>query len=349
MSYEKQNFQPGQILTAAQLNHIEDGVVSVLPTVEGNEKYLAVDKDGSLIWEDRYGYTYYEESILCPQQSSSNTLVIYGSVFAHDCTIGETYEVICNGVTYSAICRDWGGLGALGNLKMVGAGDDTGEVFCIAGANIGIATIGLIDSSIAQEVNTLEVRGKKEIVTQIPSKYLGGGLALGSGSLSCAMNGIPSSSVRGMKSMGVNGGVTDGDYSFACNLGIARGGASFAAGHTTEAFGQYSAVFNYGTKAKGKYGFACGSFTNASGEAQFVCGRRNIEDTESKYAHIVGNGTSEEARSNAYTLDWNGNAWYAGTVEGTAMILKSSTEGSTKRFKITVDDSGTISATEIIE
>lgn len=33
--------------------------------------------------------------------------------------------------------------------------------------------------------------------------------------------------------------------------------------------------------------------------------------------------------------------------EDTALILKSSTEGSTKKFKITVDDSGTMSATEI--
>lgn len=61
----------------------------------------------------------------------------------------------------------------------------------------------------------------------------------------------------------------------------------------------------------------------------------------------VGNGTSDASRSNAHTLDWSGNAWYAGTVEGTAMIVKSSTEGSTKRFKITVDDSGVITATEI--
>lgn len=40
-------------------------------------------------------------------------------------------------------------------------------------------------------------------------------------------------------------------------------------------------------------------------------------------------------------------AMYAGTVEGTAMIVKSSTSGSSKRFKITVDDSGVITATEI--
>ena len=32
------------------------------------------------------------------------------------------------------------------------------------------------------------------------------------------------------------------------------------------------------------------------------------------YAHIVGNGTAEDARSNAHTLDWSGNAWFAGKV-----------------------------------
>lgn len=68
-----------------------------------------------------------------------------------------------------------------------------------------------------------------------------------------------------------------------------------------------------------------------------------------KYVHIVGNGTNAKTRSNAHTLDWDGNAWYAGTVEGTAMIIKSSTEGSEKKFKITVDDSGVLSAVEVVE
>ena len=49
------------------------------------------------------------------------------------------------------------------------------------------------------------------------------------------------------------------------------------------------------------------------------------------------------------TLDWEGNAWFAGTVEGTALILPSSTPDSTKRFRITVDDSGTITAEELVE
>ena len=32
------------------------------------------------------------------------------------------------------------------------------------------------------------------------------------------------------------------------------------------------------------------------------------------YSHIVGNGTSDTERSNSYTLDWEGNAWFAGDV-----------------------------------
>lgn len=88
----------------------------------------------------------------------------------------------------------------------------------------------------------------------------------------------------------------------------------------------------------------CG--TLASSDYSHVQGRYNIEDINNEYAHIVGNGTSG-SRSNAHTLDWDGNAWYAGSVEGTAFILSSSTEGSIKRFVITVDDAGVLTATEI--
>lgn len=35
-------------------------------------------------------------------------------------------------------------------------------------------------------------------------------------------------------------------------------------------------------------------------------------DEEGKYAFIIGNGSSETKRSNAYTLDWDGNGQYAG-------------------------------------
>ena len=55
--------------------------------------------------------------------------------------------------------------------------------------------------------------------------------------------------------------------------------------------------------------------TIATGDYQHVQGRYNKIDKENKYADIVGNGSSKNVRSNAYTLDWNGNAWFAGDIK----------------------------------
>jgi len=99
--------------------------------------------------------------------------------------------------------------------------------------------------------------------------------------------------------------------------------------------------------SEGKNSVSTGYMSKACSENQRVHGKHNIKDVNGKYVDIVGNGKSNTERSNAYTLDWNGNAWYLGTVEATAIILKSSTAGSNKKFKITVNDSGTLSATEL--
>ncbi len=74
-----------------------------------------------------------------------------------------------------------------------------------------------------------------------------------------------------------------------------------------------------GTQALQEYSHAEGLKTIASSAAQHVQGKYNIEDTNGTYAHVVGNGTTNSNRSNAHTLDWNGNAWYAGkvTADGT--------------------------------
>lgn len=139
-----------------------------------------------------------------------------------------------------------------------------------------------------------------------------------------------------------------GDCSHAeGNYTTASGDYSHAEGNHTIASGINSHAEGAVTIASGIDSHAEGSGTIASSMCQHVQGKSNIEDRAGVYAHIVGNGASNTNRSNAHTLDWSGNAWFAGTVEGTAMIVKSSTAGSSKRFKITVDDSGTISATEV--
>lgn len=101
------------------------------------------------------------------------------------------------------------------------------------------------------------------------------------------------------------------------NRTVASGVYSHAEGMDTEALVASSHAEGWGTTASGVYSHTEGYFTKASSEAQHVQGQYNIEDTENKYAHIVGNGTDDTVRSNAHTLDWNGNTWFAGQVEGT--------------------------------
>lgn len=97
------------------------------------------------------------------------------------------------------------------------------------------------------------------------------------------------------------------------NQTTASNNASHAEGYNTIASGTHSHAEGNWTTASGVYSHAEGFFTIAT-DYQHTQGKFNIEDTEKKYAHIVGNGTSRSNRSNAHTLDWKGNAWFKGKV-----------------------------------
>lgn len=97
----------------------------------------------------------------------------------------------------------------------------------------------------------------------------------------------------------------------------ADGSYSHAEGLNTKAYGNTSHAEGSGTGAYGTYSHAEGQNTIASGWAQHAQGKFNIQDSAETYAHIVGNGyyrSGITARSNAHTLDWDGNAWFAGDV-----------------------------------
>ena len=114
-------------------------------------------------------------------------------------------------------------------------------------------------------------------------------------------------------SLGRFSGVTIGKGSFAVGSGVRATGAY------SHAEGYYSLASNHSAHAEGNACYATGAYSHAEGigttasiTAQHAQGKHNIEDTKNKYAHIVGNGTSETSKSNAHTLDWSGNGWYAG-------------------------------------
>lgn len=91
----------------------------------------------------------------------------------------------------------------------------------------------------------------------------------------------------------------------------ASGSVSHAEGFRTKASGNTSHAEGYNTIASGYYTHAEGGGTVAASRNQHVQGKYNVTDSSGTYAHIVGNGTSDTARSNAHTLDWDGLGWFA--------------------------------------
>ena len=93
----------------------------------------------------------------------------------------------------------------------------------------------------------------------------------------------------------------------------ASGNLSHAEGSRTTASGNFSHAEGSNTTASGSYSHAEGSNTIAKGESQHVQGKYNIADETS--AFIIGNGSSDNARSNAAKIDWNGNLEVAGNLK----------------------------------
>lgn len=88
---------------------------------------------------------------------------------------------------------------------------------------------------------------------------------------------------------------------------------SFAWGYEPKALGNYSAAFNFQSRAEGSLSFAAGLRNYADTYIQFALGRYNERSTGSRTAwnssdplFVVGNGTSNFNRNNAFTIRKDG-------------------------------------------
>ncbi len=94
----------------------------------------------------------------------------------------------------------------------------------------------------------------------------------------------------------------------------ANGNYSVAMGSLAQANAMAAVALGREVRANGSYAVALGEGAIAKNTGEVATGRWNIEDTTGKVLHSVGNGTSSSARSNAYTIDNEGNAWFAGDI-----------------------------------
>ena len=108
----------------------------------------------------------------------------------------------------------------------------------------------------------------------------------------------------------------------------ASGDQSWAEGYSTTASGASSHAEGARSVASGQNAHADGYRTIANHKSQHVFGECNVADPSNEastargtYVEIVGNGTADDARANARTLDWSGNETLAGGItlgKGTA-------------------------------
>lgn len=137
--------------------------------------------------------------------------------------------------------------------------------------------------------------------------------SVSSGQFSHAEGGGTTASGKGSHSEGYLT-IASGDYSHAEGMqSEAKGKYSHAEGVNTLAEGEGSLALGNSTVAKGKNSIAAGKGTIAR-ENQFVHGTFNIEDTEGKYLEIIGNGTDDEHRSNAFAISKTGDVEFSGKV-----------------------------------
>ena len=159
---------------------------------------------------------------------------------------------------------------------------------------------------------TLE-QGELAITTDTQDLYVGtdsGNKKVGGG----PKNILDGNAIGSARTIGANDSekLPLGEYAWAeGRKTTASGNYSHAEGGGTTASGTVSHAEGDNTTASGTTSHAEGWGTTAQGNNQHVQGKFNITDTTS--AHIVGNG-SPSKRSNAHTIDWHGNAWFAGDV-----------------------------------
>lgn len=176
-----------------------------------------------------------------------------------------------------------------------------------------------IDATLPDNVeinNSLRVGAKPSGATAGTFSLANGMQCTASGNYSHAEGYMTSSSGASSHAEGVNTKATDqGAHAEGVSTEASGSIASHAEGNGTKATQAMAHAEGYNTVASGAGSHAEGSGTKASGQFQHVQGICNIEDTEGKYAHIVGGGTSDTDRKNIFTLDWNGNAEFAGDVK----------------------------------
>lgn len=272
---------------------------TVIPETTEPNQYLTTNENGEKVWEEKLTYYTKEEKLLIPEQTvdATSQFVLHSEFEAQT---GDMCRVVLDDKTYTGTYHNANN-GALAVIKMTeGEGFPVTQFFTnFSDFTLSMGTLGFS--------GTLTVYVTTDVIRPIKTQYLGVSATAGNGIYATKIGNLSVLEAEGASAIALNEGKALMAGALGINQGTARGWFSFAQG-TGEAKDMCSSAFGVGTVS--------------SGYAQMVSGKNNLEDLNDDYAVIIGNGESgwDENddyyvnHANAYTLDWEGNARYAGDV-----------------------------------
>lgn len=286
-----------------------------------------------------------EESTVSFSFSADEGFYMGGLKSTFSATVGETYKVSWDGTAYECTCVDFYGLTAIGNLSIAGAGSDTGEPFLMVVDNGRAIEIYTADTSAS---HTVSIRYAVPQVVQIDEKYLPDTVATKSEveATQEVLDGVFSSvatftfdkQTSGRDTFVLNAfhyyKISDFNPSTSDVIsfkGTNELGKEYSGIYTGNNCDRYGALFIVVASA-GVCSIAISETTTMSFTAP----------SAGLYAQYEEGNQKMTAGTGEFTLRSS-----TGSFPITGLLLKSSTADSSKKFKITVDDSGTLTATEV--
>lgn len=271
---------------------------------------------------------------------------LYGVEFpsAIEVTVGEIYKISWDGTVYECTCVDFNGSNVIGNLSIGGFGSDTGEPFIMQVVNGDGIIIATKDTSASHTISISVFAGE---LVKIDEKYLpistddSYGVIKKSDIVS-AYN-FPMNASHDQMVEAINAFNT-GNASIVWH-GVKVIDAYYDSSNDTISVTFANEPLNTLTFSNnnGFYNKTLGTVTyrELQGSQVRITNDNNVYTVLS----VKGESGSKTLNVGAERISIDGTSYGISTTE---IILKSSTSGSTKKFKITVDDSGTLKATEVI-
>ena len=260
-------------------------------------------------------------------------------------TVGETYKVSWDGTVYESTCVDSSGMTIIGNLSLASAGSDTGEPFIMIVNNGQGIEIYTADTSAS---HTLSISEFAQEVVKIDEKYLPDTVATKSDveATQEVLDGVFSSvatftfdkQTSGRDTFSFNG------FNYYKISDFNPAPSDVISFEGTNELGKKNSRITTGNNCVGYGGLFI--VVASAGFCSLAISETATSDFTSPSAGLYAMYQVDNPKFTAGTGEFTLRA-STGSSYITGLFLKSSTSGSTKKFKITVDDSGTISATEV--